>query len=213
MARPAIFSLRPRAPTWSLMFPLGAMRKGEVRDLARRFWLPVADKSDSQDICFVPQGPLYEHRRAPEARRCRGRRHRACRWPHARPPQGDHQLHGRPAPRPRRSGPGSALRRAPRRRQRQVVVGPRESLQAHWIGLRDVNWLGDEPFPTGDIPLPCAYARRRRRSGDAIPVGRRGAKVLLRDGEYGVAAGQACVFYADARRRARVLGGGWIAAP
>ena len=38
------------------MFPLGAMTKGEVRDLARRFALPVADKSDSQDICFVPQG-------------------------------------------------------------------------------------------------------------------------------------------------------------
>jgi tRNA-specific 2-thiouridylase len=37
-----------------------------------------------------------------------------------------------------------------------------------------------------------------------------GARVLLRDGEYGVAAGQACVFYADAGPEARVLGGGWI---
>mgnify|MGYP003694346025 CR=1 FL=1 len=42
-----------------------------------------------------------------------------------------------------------------------------------------------------------------------VPSGE-GARVLLRDGEYGVAAGQACVFYADAGPEARVLGGGWI---
>ena len=93
---------------------------------------------------------------------------------------------------------------------KQVVVGPRESLHAHWITLRNVNWLGDEPIPAGGM-----YVAVRIRStsppqpATLFPSGT-ARRVLLRDGEYGVAAGQACVFYADAGPQARVLGGGWI---
>jgi tRNA-uridine 2-sulfurtransferase len=83
-------------------------------------------------------------------------------------------------------------------------------LHAHWITLRNVNWLGDEPIPSGGI---SAAVRVRSTSppqpATLFPMGD-GARVLLRDGEYGVAAGQACVFYADAGPEARVLGGGWI---
>jgi tRNA-specific 2-thiouridylase len=94
--------------------------------------------------------------------------------------------------------------------RRQVVVGPRESLHTHWIGVRDVNWLGDDPLPPGGRDV----AVRVRSSAPPRPatVFANGdkAKVLLHDGEYGIAAGQACVFYADTTPRARVLGGGWI---
>ena len=95
--------------------------------------------------------------------------------------------------------------------RRQVVVGPRESLQAHTISLRNVNWLGDRPIPAGGMDVAV-----RVRSSGAILAARLhrepadGARVVLEQGEYGVSAGQACVFYADASPRARVLGGGFI---
>jgi tRNA-specific 2-thiouridylase len=94
---------------------------------------------------------------------------------------------------------------------RQVVVGPRESLHAHWIALRNVNWLGDEPIPTGGMSVAVRVRSTSPPQPATLFPSADGAKVLLRDGEYGVAAGQACVFYADAGPEARMLGGGWIA--
>ncbi len=103
-----------RAQLAHLWFPLGGLRKAEVRALARRFALPVADKPDSQDICFVPQGrytDVVERLKPGAARR---RRHRPRRRPRARPPRGHHQLHHRPAPGPGHRRWRTALRRAPR---------------------------------------------------------------------------------------------------
>ena len=91
-----------------------------------------------------------------------------------------------------------------------MVVGPRESLHTHWISLRDVNWLGDAPIPDAGLDV-AARIRSSAHPQPATVFAQGGkAKVLLRDGEYGIAPGQACVFYADASPRARVLGGGWI---
>jgi tRNA-specific 2-thiouridylase len=94
-----------------------------------------------------------------------------------------------------------------------VVVGPRVCLQTHRLALRDVNWLVDGPPPGTGLEV----AARIRSSSPPQPatVYSEGGKVrvlLGGSGEYGVAAGQACVFYADAGPHARVLGGGWIAA-
>jgi tRNA-specific 2-thiouridylase len=74
-----------------------------------------------------------------------------------------------------------------------------------------VNWLGDEPIPA----LGTSVAVRVRstsplQAATLFPSGDGAGVLLLRDGEYGIAAGQACVFYADATPGARVLGGGWI---
>ena len=193
-----------------LLFPLGAYRKAEVRALARQFALPVADKSDSQDICFVPQGRYTNiiERLKPGAAeagdivhvdgRVLGRHSGIINYT-----IGQRRGLGIPGPAPIYVVRLDAA-------AKQVVVGPRESLHAHWITLRNVNWLGDEPIPSGGI---SAAVRVRSTSppqpATLFPLGD-GARVLLRDGEYGVAAGQACVFYADAGPEARVLGGGWI---
>jgi tRNA-specific 2-thiouridylase len=93
---------------------------------------------------------------------------------------------------------------------RRVVVGPRDSLRAHWIMLRGVNWLGDAPIPTDGLDV--AVRIRSSAAPQPATLFRSGenARVLLQDGDYGIAAGQACVFYADASSGARVLGGGWI---
>lgn len=194
-----------------LMFPLGEIPKARVREVARDLGLLVAEKSDSQDICFVPKGRYTDivQRLRPDA------------------VEGGEILHedGRVLGRHtgiinftvgQRRGLGIAaheplyvLRLDAARRQ--VVVGPRESLQAHTISLRNVNWLGDRPIPAGGMDVAV-----RVRSSGAILAARLhrepadGARVVLEQGEYGVSAGQACVFYADASPRARVLGGGFI---
>jgi tRNA-specific 2-thiouridylase len=200
-----------RAQLGSLMFPLGGHTKAEVRALARRFALPVADKSDSQDICFVPQGRYASviERLKPGAAeagdivhvdgRVLGRHAGIIHYT-----IGQRRGLGIPGP-----APLYVVRLDAERRQ--VVVGPRGALHTHRITLRDLNWLGDQPIPAGGM----AVAARVRSTAPPQPAtafrSGDGAKVLLSDGEYGVAAGQACVFYSDASARARVLGGGWIA--
>jgi tRNA-uridine 2-sulfurtransferase len=199
-----------RAQLEWLRFPLGAYRKGEVRDLARSLALPVADKSDSQDICFVPKGRYTSviERLKPGAAesgdivhvdgRVLGRHAGIINYT-----VGQRRGLGVPGPDPLYVVRLDAA-------SRQVVVGPRESLHTHWIALRNVNWLGDEPIPTGGMGVAVRVRSTSLPQPATLFASADGAKVLLRDGEYGVAAGQACVFYADCGRAARVLGGGWI---
>lgn len=200
-----------RAQLETLMFPLGEMPKAEVRALARELGLAVAEKADSQDICFVPKGRYTDiiQKLKPDA---------------AEPGDIVH-VDGRVLGTHagiinftvgQRRGLGIAgleplyvIRLEPSRRQ--VIVGPRECLRAHTISLRNVNWLGDGPIPDDGIDL----AVRVRSTGGLLPArleatGNGTALVTLAIGEYGVSAGQACVFYADESPRARILGGGFI---
>jgi tRNA-specific 2-thiouridylase len=182
-----------------------------VRALARRFALPVADKSDSQDICFVPQGRYTNviERLKPGAAeagdivhvdgRVLGRHSGIVHYT-----VGQRRGLGVPGP-----APLYVVRLDAERRQ--VVVGPRETLHTHRITLRNVNWLGDEPIPAGGMSVAVRVRSTSPPQPATVFPSGDGARVLLDDGEYGVAAGQACVFYADTGARARVLGGGWIA--
>ena len=100
-----------------LRFPLGGLAsKAETRALAARYGLPVADKPDSQDICFVPNGSYAAVIEKLRPGRGRARRDRASRRPGARPARGRDPLHRRPAPRPRDRRRRAALRGAARRR-------------------------------------------------------------------------------------------------
>ncbi|GBE44451.1 tRNA-specific 2-thiouridylase MnmA [bacterium BMS3Bbin10] len=193
-----------------LRFPLGDLKKSETRELARRHGLNVADKSDSQDICFVPTGRYTQviDRLRPGA---------------ARP--GDIvALNGKVLGRHdgiinytigQRRGLGIAAAEPLyvvklNAQSRQVVVGPRESLRARRIWLRQLNWLGDRPF--SEIPKKGLELMAKIRSTGAPQAAtlqnREGAAfVQLHDGEEGVSPGQACVLYDGSR----VLGGGWIA--
>jgi tRNA-uridine 2-sulfurtransferase len=199
-----------------LRFPLGDRTKAETRELARRFGLSVADKQDSQDICFVPAGHYAE-----TIERLR---------PGAAAPGEIVDLDGRVLGRHdgiihftvgQRRGLGVAtgsplyvvrLDAASRR----VVVGPREALHTSRIRLREVNWLGDGTIDEA-IARHCEIYVKVRSTRSPQPAWlRSGAggnlEVELIDGEEGVSPGQACVFYAAAEGQARVLGGGFIAA-
>jgi tRNA-specific 2-thiouridylase len=197
-----------------LRFPLGDKSKAETRELARRFGLSVADKHDSQDICFVPTGRYTD---------IVERLH-----PGAADPGDIVDLSGRVVGRHdgiihftvgQRRGLGVAaghplyvvrLDAA----TRQVIVGPREALRRSRMQLREVNWIGD-----GALDEALADDRREvfvkvRSTRPPQPAWLRrsaaGTEVELAGGEDGVSPGQACVFYDAPDGQSRVLGGGFI---
>jgi tRNA-uridine 2-sulfurtransferase len=197
-----------------LRFPLGDRTKAETRELARRFGLSVADKQDSQDICFVPTGHYAEI-----IERLR---------PGASGPGDIVDLDGRVLGRHdgiihftvgQRRGLGIAtgsplyvvrLDAAARR----VVVGPREALRTSRIRLRDLNWLGDGTLEQAAAHHPEVYVKVRSTRPPQpawLRAGAHGIEVELIAGEDGVSPGQACAFYDAAEGQARVLGGGVIA--
>jgi tRNA-specific 2-thiouridylase len=197
-------------------FPLGDLTKSETRELARRYGLAVADKQDSQDICFVPSGRYTE-----VIERLK---------PGAAEPGEIVDLHGAVLGRHsgiihftvgQRKGLGIAaavplyvirLDAA----QRRVVVGPRAALRTSKIKVRDVNWLGDgaAEHAFADDRLEVFVKVRSTRPPQPAWLRRIGQEfeVELIDGEEGVSPGQACVFYDAPEGQARVLGGGFIKA-
>ena len=196
-----------------LRFPLGAMPKSEVRALAREFGLAVADKQDSQDICFVPSGRYTDviARLRPEAAEPGEIVHLDGRV------LGEHPgiVHFTVG---QRRGIGLAtgeplyvVRLDPARRQ--VVVGPRQALEVQSIRIDKVNWLGDGPVElAAGKGLPAFVRVRSTRAPRPATLFARasGFEVQLVDGEEGVAPGQACVIYDSDDERARLLGGGVI---
>ncbi|MBO6781778.1 MAG: tRNA 2-thiouridine(34) synthase MnmA [Alphaproteobacteria bacterium] len=196
-----------------LRFPLGDMPKSEVREHAHRLGLDIADKPDSQDICFVPDGKYAAvvERLRPEA---------------GEPGEivhldgtvlGNHKgivnytigqrrglgiggrkgvADGEDALYVVRLEPGS----------RRVIVGPRSALATTRVRVSNLNWLdGDVPLDGRDVTVRIRSTMEPvpgRVSGD----GSGGANVDLVAPEFGVSPGQAAVFYDDSR----VLGGGWI---
>ena len=196
-----------------LRFPLGdIVSKDETRELAKKFALRVADKPDSQDICFVPNGSY-----ADVIRKLR---------PQSSKPGkilnltgeviGSHDGVINFTVGQRRGlglGGGDPLYVVKIDANNQTVtVGPKEALITRIIQIKEVNWIGstkfeDAPDEGWDIevkvrstkpPLPALV----------ILISKSEAKVLLGKDEQGISPGQACVFYETGSTR--VLGGGWI---
>jgi tRNA-specific 2-thiouridylase len=195
-----------------LRFPLGHLTsKAETRALAARYGLPVADKPDSQDICFVPNGDY-----AAVIEKLR---------PGAGAPGEIVDLEGRVLGQHRgvihytigqRKGLGIGGLGEPlyvvrlEAETRRVIVGPKQALSTRVIPVREINWLGDEALDARAEWHVTARVRSTRAPRDAVirPVSATEAMVELIAPEDGVSPGQACVFYAP--EGSRVLGGGWI---
>ena len=198
-----------------LRFPLGGMTKPAVRELARELGLEVADKHDSQDICFVPQGKYADviRKMHPEALAGGEIVHLDGRV------LGTHEgivnyTVGQ------RKGLGIAAAEPLyvvklEHKTGRVIVGPREALMTKTVRLRDVNWLGE--MPLGDaaggngLPIEVKVRSTRPPQQGAVQVIGGEVFVTLFAGEYGISPGQACVFYADDSEGSEVLGGGFIA--
>ena len=195
-----------------LRFPLGHLKsKAETRALASLHGLPVADKPDSQDICFVPNGDyasVIEKLRPGAADKGEivhvdGRvlgEHRGV----------IHYTIGQ------RRGLGIGGLSEPLYvvkldvDKRHVVVGPKEMLATRVVPVKEVNWLGDAPFESQTEWHVGAKVRSTRPPRDAVirPTGPTSAEVKLVVAEEGISPGQACVFYSP--NSTRVFGGGWI---
>ena len=196
-----------------LRFPLGHKPKAETRQIAEDLGLVVAAKSDSQDICFVPNG-----RYADIIAKLR---------PEANEPGDIVHLDGRVLGRHdgiinftvgQRRGIGVATGDpiyviSIDAKNKQVNVGPREALATHKLELRDVNWLGDGTMvnlPDDGLNIYVRVRSTRPPRPAKLTVENGVVCVRLSEGEDGIAPGQACVFYEDGEARTRVLGGGWI---
>jgi tRNA-specific 2-thiouridylase len=182
-----------------LRFPLGGMPKAAVREIARELALVVADKPDSQDICFVPDGDYAAvvKKVRPDA---------------ARPGEivdrdgrvlGGHRglIHFTVGQRRGleiggQDEPLFVLKLEPE--SGRVVVGPKRALAVRGARLAGFNWLGEGQRE--------GLTAKVRSLAKPIPVRFDGESLLFEQPEYGVAPGQAAVLY----KGERVLGGGWI---
>jgi len=195
-----------------LRFPLGHLTsKAQTRALAARHGLSVADKPDSQDICFVPDGNY-----AAVIEKLR---------PGAADPGRIVDVEGRDLGEHRgvihytvgqRRGLGIGGLDEPLYvvrldvARRQVVVGPKALLCTRTVPLREINWLGDAPLGSRAEWHVMVKVRSTRPPCAAIlrPTSDAEATVELLTPEEGVSPGQACVFYDP--DSSRIFGGGWI---
>jgi tRNA-specific 2-thiouridylase len=196
-----------------LRFPLGERTKAETRELARKFGLAIADKHDSQDICFVPTGHYADiiERLKPGA---------------SEPGSivdldgkvlGEHSgiIHFTVGQRKGLGISSSAPLYVVRleAESRRVVVGSRDALRTSRIVLREVNWIDaaiDETLADDRREVFVKVRSTRPPAAAWLRHGVDGYEVELVDGEHGVSPGQACVFYDAGEGQARVLGGGFI---
>jgi len=195
-----------------LRFPLGDLPKSETRALAERFDLAVADKPDSQDICFVPNGDYASvvQKLRPEAvepgeivdmaGRVVGRHEGIVRFTVGQ--RRGLALGGREGT---DNDPLYVVRLEPA--TRRVVVGPRSALGRDEIALYDVNWIG--PVTSGALDVQVRVRSSQTLRPATVELTEAGAIVRFADPEIGVSPGQACVVY-DAATGSRVLGGGFI---
>ena len=206
-----LFSTTPEQLAF-LRFPLGHLAsKAETRALAAKYGLSVADKPDSQDICFVLDGNY-----ASVIEKLR---------PGAADPGEIVDMQGRVIGAHRgvihytigqRRGLGIGglgdplyvVRLDPA--TRRVIVGPKEALSTRTVALREINWIGDGGFEaTAEHPVSVRIrSTRPPRPAVIRPLSADQAEVELLDPEEGVSPGQACVFYETGG--SRILGGGWI---
>ena len=195
-----------------LRFPLGHLpSKDDTRALARKYGLNVADKPDSQDICFVPNGDY-----ASVIKKLR---------PESAAPGNIVDTNGNVLAQHegiinytigQRRGLRIGGLAAPLyvvkldASKREVIVGSKELLATRTVPIREVNWLGDTPFSSRSEWHVGVKVRSTRPPTDAIirPINDTEATVELVSAEAGVSPGQACVFYN--RNDSRVYGGGWI---
>ncbi len=201
-----LFSLT-QAQLACALFPVGDLPKAEVREYARRRRLPVADKPDSQEICFIPDHDYrsFVSKSVPEAARAGVFVDESGRvlGSHA----GIHRFTVG-----QRKGLGlSSSTGAPmyvlalRPADRQVIVGPKASLEQTKLTASGVNWLIEEP--AGSMPV-AAQIRHHHQAAPATlrSLGHGHAAVVFDAPQLAISPGQAVVFYdGDA-----VVGGGWI---
>jgi tRNA-uridine 2-sulfurtransferase len=190
-----------------LRFPLADLPKQQTREIAKKMNLVVAEKPDSQDICFVPNG---DYKSVIEKLR-----------PESYDPGNIVDLQGKVLGTHNgiinfTIGQRKGIKIGGQEEAifvvkinpdtKEVIVGSRQDLNVSTIHVKDINFLCDPKNLEGNFLVKV------RSTGKLLPctVSKNATLVVLDEGEPGVSPGQACVFYKQDDVGMRVYGGGWI---
>jgi tRNA (5-methylaminomethyl-2-thiouridylate)-methyltransferase (EC 2.1.1.61) len=198
-----------REPLNYLRFPLGGLLKNQTRDLAKKLDLNVADKPDSQDICFVPNGDYASviQKFKPESFKKGNIKNLEGQVIGVHDGIINFTIGQRKGIKVSDKDPLYVLKI--NSEKNEIVVGPQENLGKKHIILKNINLLSDTSAFSHHIYVKV------RSTGNLLDAkvnfnDHNNAPVDLVETEDGISPGQACVFYNKDTLRYKVMGGGWI---
>ena len=189
-----------------LRFPLGSIPKKHTRNIASNLNLQVANKPDSQDICFVPNGDYKKiiQKLRPESFVAGNIVDTNGRFLGEHKGIANFTIGQRKGIKVSSTEPYFVVRIDTKKNE--IIVGSKRDLYIKKIYLKDLNYLCKTESLNGDFFVKV------RSTGDLLSctVKQNGKKIILDKGEAGISPGQACVFYKNDDYGTRVFGGGWI---
>ena len=191
-----------------LRFPLGGLMKNETRDIAKNLGLNVADKPDSQDICFVPNGDYVSviQKLRPDAFQKGNIKNLDGKVIGVHDGIVNFTIGQRKGIKIAEKEPLYVLEIISQKNE--IIVGPREKLIKKKVGLRDLNILSNKEDFKNDIFVKIRSTGKLIKS--KLSIFNNKPNVELLEDEYGISPGQACVFYKKDSNGDKLLGGGWI---
>ena len=191
-----------------LRFPLGNMMKNETREIAKKLDLNVADKPDSQDICFVPNGDYVSviQKFRPDAFRKGNIRNLDGKVIGVHDGIVNFTIGQRKGIKIAEKEPLYVIEI--NSDKNEIIVGPKKKLVKRKIELRDINILTEKKDLDKNIFVKIRSTGKLIKS--RLSFSDKGGVVELLEDEYGISPGQACVFYKKDSIGDKLLGGGWI---
>ena len=191
-----------------LRFPLGGMMKNETREIAKKLDLNVADKPDSQDICFVPNGDYVSviQKLRPDAFQKGNIKNLDGKVIGVHDGIVNFTIGQRRGIKIAEKDPLYVIEI--NSDKNEIIVGPKEKLIKRKIKLRDINILTSKKELDEEIYVKIRSTGKLIKS--KLYISNNMGKVELLEDEYGISPGQACVFYNKDNNGDKLLGGGWI---
>ena len=191
-----------------LRFPLGGMLKNETREIAKKLGLNVADKADSQDICFVPNGDYSSviKKYRPDAHQKGNIKDMNGKVIGVHEGIINFTIGQRRGIKVSDKEPLYVIEI--NAEKNEIIVGPKEKLIKRNIELRDINILTNKEDFNREIFVKIRSTGKLIKS--KLSISNNKGNVELLEDEYGISPGQACVFYKKDNKGYKLLGGGWI---
>ena len=191
-----------------LRFPLGDIEKMETRNIAKKLNLNVAEKPDSQDICFVPNGDYSSVIKKFRPESFNSGKIIDIKGKVIGQHDGiiNYTIGQRRGIKIADKDPLYVIKID--NNNNTIVVGPKEALKINQIILRELNILGNKNELEKEIKIKVRSTGKLLRA--KVKINTNKAEVNILDGESGISPGQACVFYLNDEAGDKVLGGGWI---
>ena len=191
-----------------LRFPLGGMLKSETREIAKNLELNVADKPDSQDICFVPNGDYVSviGKLKPDSFKKGNIKDKSGKVLGVHDGIINFTIGQRRGIKIAAEEPLYVVDINPE--LNEIIVGTRKDLIKRHISLRDINLLCEKKVFENEILVKIRSTGKLIKS--KLILEKNDAKLELLEDEYGISPGQVCVFYSKDKYGDKVLGGGWI---